>query len=306
MFQTLKSKILSGLIILGALIQPASARSMNYELPYQQSIKNIVHKIVHSISSTQHKPQQQPLSDYGWPIGTGLMTFATLFAMKKLNEPIDTDELHRSIPDLPVKPTTGNINLSVKNESQKKAAPVPFQISDQKLISFEPPFDPLAIRSITHEEKMSNAERDLLADRLHAIRKMEDINRERALLTRRMAKAKKENDTATMQTIASRRKELSNLRKQSFATAAGPLWNVIKEERRLLTKKMTQARRNQDLSATAEINKRRSMLKTQEELLKLTVRDFKYKSARPSFIKKKQLPVGQIAQLVTERYRIAG
>lgn len=300
MFQTIKSKILSGLIILGALIQPASARTANYEPLHQQGLSNISEKLKSIASPTE----QKPLSDYGWPIGTGLMILGTLFVMKKLDEPIRTDGLRKYVPNMPVKKESVSTDAPSKDNTTAKTAS--FRASDKKLLSSTPLFDPLAIRPIAHENKMSNAERNLLADRLHAIRKMEDINRERILLTRQMTKAKKTNDTQTIQAITLRRKELAAIRKESFATAAGPLWNAIKEERRLLTKKMTQARRRHDLSAQAEITQQRSMMKTQEELLKLTVHDFKYKVARASFIKKKSLSVKQLAQLSAKKYRMAG
>ncbi|MBQ7412934.1 MAG: hypothetical protein IJV07_01490 [Alphaproteobacteria bacterium] len=304
MFRTIKSKILSGLIVLGALIQPASARTVNYEPLHSQGFSNTSEKSESTALSTEQK--QKPLSDYGWPIGTGLMTLGALFVMKKLDEPINMDELRKYVPDMPAKKASVPTAESIRNNMVEETKTDLFKVSDQKLLSFTAPFDPLAIRPIVHENKMSDAERDLLANRLHAIRKMEDINRERAVLTRQMAKAKKNNDIQTIQAITLRRKELAAIRKESFATAAGPLWSAIKEERRLLTKKMTQARRRQDLSARAEITQRRSMMKTQEELLKLTVRDFKYKVARPTFIRKKSLSVNQMVQLSAEKYRMAG
>ena len=76
---------------------------------------------------------------------------------------------------------------------------------------------------------MKSDERDLLAKRLHAVRLMEDIKRERSKLTRRMAKAKADNDQVQIQTIESYRSALKTLRKEAFAIAAGPEFLKIKE-----------------------------------------------------------------------------
>jgi len=148
--------------------------------------------------------------------------------------------------------------------------------------------DPLStprVSPIRHKENLTQDERDLLAKRLHAVRVMEDIKRHRYKLTRQMAKAKAENNQEQIRAIEERRNALKVLRKEAFATAAGPEFSKIKEERRLLTKKMTLARRKKDLKVMDDITLRRSELALQEKALKAVVRDFKYKKQRTDFLK---------------------
>ena len=136
---------------------------------------------------------------------------------------------------------------------------------------------------IQHKDHMTSDDRELLAERLHAVRLMEDIRRERAKLTRQMAKAN--NDLDQIGIITTHRKALATLRKEAFAMAAGSEFRSIKEERRLLTKKMTSARRKKDAQAMTDIRQQRAELTLHEKALKSVVRDFKYKKQRTEFLK---------------------
>ncbi len=155
------------------------------------------------------------------------------------------------------------------------------------------------------QPQKADQSRDLLAQKLHAFRQMEDIKRERYKLTRQMAKAKKENDTEAMEYIKSLRTALSCLHRQAFQEAMGPIAPQIKEERRMLTKKMTLAKRKKDINLQAEITKRRAFLKQLEMQAKAEVRQFNYKQERPKFIKKHKNVLSEKQVLENRQHALA-
>ena len=284
MFKSIKRKIVSFLMIVGALTQTAKAEEpIHQEISEQKTITN---------APTQKSPLQNLPID--WKVGgsIGLLAVGALTLAS-----ISRSGKHLAGDDRYFQETLGDIiPASAQKTSPSQSVQAPVQVS-QPQPAQQPDFDAMAIRPISPEKNMTPAERDLLAKRLRAIRLIEDINRERAKLTRQMAKAKRNHDEYAQSMIIAQRSALSNLRKDAFAQAVGPLYGKIKEERRMLTKKMALARRRNDESLRKEVIQRRAMLKESEKLATLTVRGFKYKQERAKFIKKK--PVAPVAPIFT-------
>lgn len=284
MFKSIKRKIISFLMVVGALTQTVKASEpVKQETAEQKTVMN---------ATAQKNTQQIPFLPIDWKVGgsIGLLALGALTAVgvSRSSKFLDSDEhyfrkaLDGAFPDTPA---------PIPSQPVQAKAPVSVQAQPQSVqptsASEKPAFDPLAIRPITPEQDMSSDERALLATRLRAVRTMEDINRERAKLTRQMAKAKREHDEYTINLIIAQRSALSRLRKDAFAQAVGPLYDKIKEERRMLSKQMALARRRQDNALKQEITRRRAMLKEEEKLATFSVRSFKYKQERAKFIKRK-------------------
>ena len=204
-------------------------------------------------------------------IGLGMLAMSALKrpGSKKLNKRAPSNN-PQQMPIIQEKKDTKVISSVQCDDNQNHSSPATI---------FE---DVLPITPIT--QKGDTDGRNLLAQRLHAVRLMEDIKRERSKLSRQMARAKADNDSEQIQTIKSYRSALNVIRKEAFETAAGPALKEIKDERRLLTKKMTQARRKKDAGIMAEITQRRALLKQKEQQLKSVVREFKYKKERIAFL----------------------
>ncbi|MBQ7413554.1 MAG: hypothetical protein IJV07_04720 [Alphaproteobacteria bacterium] len=139
------------------------------------------------------------------------------------------------------------------------------------------------------QKKELNKERKELAERLWAEKALESIKKERAQLTRQMAKAVKENNTAEIDRINARRQELKLARKKAFERAADPYLSQIKEERRRLTKQMTIAKRAADQQAMATVTEKRNDLKLFEKQLKTNIRTFNYTKRRITFLRQQTI-----------------
>ena len=274
MFKSIKKKFVSFLMIVGALTQTVKASEpVHQETAEQKTV----------VSATPKKePVQNPFLPIDWKVGgsIGLLALGalTIASASRSGKHITGDERYfqdiwaSTIPDTPAKnaPVAQSTQVQTQNTTPQPA-------------QSQPAFDPMAIRPLTAEQDMTPDERALLATRLEAIRELEEINRERAKLTRKMAKAKNENDQYTIDLIIGQRKALSILRKEAFAQAVGPVYYKIKEERRLLTKKMVLARRRGDDALKQEVIQRRAMLKEVEKQASFSVRKFiKKKSAAPA------------------------
>ena len=265
--------------------------AVNTPVPQQQDLLDALRELDKENTAVNHIIKEESENkDPGFPydlvflLGAIGLGFAGFKGFKKFRRNMTTAPMEDILQDLiqhpcPSTPAVPNnaftpimqpvVHDTLENNTNPTPAPLPI-----------PQFSP-----IQHKENLTQDERDLLAKRLHAVRVMEDIKRHRYKLTRQMAKAKANNDQEEIRAIEERRNALKRLRKEAFATAAGPEFLKIKEERRLLTKKMTLARRKKDLKVMDDITLRRSELALQEKALKAVVRDFKYKKQRTDFLK---------------------
>ena len=158
-----------------------------------------------------------------------------------------------------------------------------------KFFSQQPLQLPLLINEKEMEQKFdvkTPKERQELADWLWAVKKLEEIKKERAILTRKMAHAKKKNDLKTMEKIQVRRLELKNERKKAYLRATSPKMDKIKEKRRLLTKQMTLARRQKNTQRMDKITTERFILKQQVKAIGRQVRNFCYSKERARLLEK--------------------
>ena len=277
MFKSIKNKIVSFLIIVGALTQTGKA-----DQPVEQRIVPQSQPVVMSEEKAMDKTPTQSQGNT-FPVGgaiglaaVGLLTVAGIKGTHSFEDVMNfRDELDDLLPE-------GPMTRPVKPQQKMAVQPSAPQVSEAA-----PAFDPMAVRVIARDENMTQEERKLLATRLRAVRQMEDIRRERAKLTRQMAKAKNEHDNDKIDAIRGQRSALTTLRKVAFAEAVGPVYAQVKEERRLLAKQMRVARRRKDEAAQAEIIKRREQLKLIEQLAVQTVRDFKYSQERTKFVRRK-------------------
>ena len=130
-----------------------------------------------------------------------------------------------------------------------------------------------------------------LANKLKAIRTIEDIKNQRKLLSKQLRLARANNDEQTIQSILDTRKELTQKRRQACLCITDPYTARIKEERRLLTKKMTLARKRKDIQTMAQITQQREQLKDEVKSLNAYIRNFNYTQKRSSFLKAKTLKV---------------
>lgn len=127
--------------------------------------------------------------------------------------------------------------------------------------------------------------RDDLAGRLHAFRTLATIKQERSKLTRRMAQARRTNDTATMAEITAMRQALNAERRYATTMAGGAKMAAIKERRRVLCKQMTLARKTHDTETMDQITAERAVLKQQNGALNAYIRGFDYKKDRRTYLK---------------------
>lgn len=127
--------------------------------------------------------------------------------------------------------------------------------------------------------------RDDLAGRLHAFRTLATIKQERSKLTRRMAQARRTNDTATMAEITAMRQALNAERRYATTMAGGAKMAAIKERRRVLCKQMTLARKTHDTETMDRITAERAVLKQQNGALNAYIRGFDYKKDRRTYLK---------------------
>lgn len=127
--------------------------------------------------------------------------------------------------------------------------------------------------------------RQEMADRLHALRTLQDIKRQRSRLTRAMARARQVSDTETIAAITRQRQELTQKRREACYRLTNPHMAEIKEKRRLLTKQMTIARRNRDTRTMAQITDARQALCDQVKGLNAFVRTCDYHATRQAFLK---------------------
>lgn len=127
--------------------------------------------------------------------------------------------------------------------------------------------------------------RQEMADRLHALRTLQDIKRQRSRLTRAMARARQVSDTEMIAAITRQRQELTQKRREACYRLTNPHMAEIKEKRRLLTKQMTIARRNRDTRTMAQITDARQALCDQVKGLNAFVRTCDYHATRQAFLK---------------------
>ena len=128
-------------------------------------------------------------------------------------------------------------------------------------------------------------EREGQANRLKAVRQLARIKAERKVLSEMMAKAKNQNDQGMIEEINSRRKALTAVKREVFEQVTGKYMGDIKEQRRLLAKEMTIARRHADQDKMIEIMKQRQLLNQQEKELQIFVAHINYERDRKGLMK---------------------
>ena len=266
MFKSMKSKIMSFLLVMAALTQTGKAEQSAERLEKPQNQQELVMS-----QKEQSKKESIPMGDVVGSVAAGLLAAFVIIR----SESYSRDDKYIQ-----------NILKKIKeNDEQRQATESSVKGQPDAGVNRQPQSG--IVPRIKHKEVMSQEERDLLATRLHAVRLMEDIKRYRAQLTRQMVKAKEENNVDKIQEIKSYRRALSAIRKEAFEQAMGPVAAQIKDERRLLTKKMALAKKRKETALMEEITQRRTVLKQTERVAKLSVREFSYKKERSHFIKRK-------------------
>lgn len=101
----------------------------------------------------------------------------------------------------------------------------------------------------------------------------------------RPARAHQVSDTETIAAITRQRQELTQKRREACYRLINPHMAEIKEKRRLLTKKMTIARRNRNTRTMAQITDARQVLCDQVKGLNAFVRTCDYHATRQAFLK---------------------
>jgi uncharacterized membrane protein (DUF106 family) len=129
-------------------------------------------------------------------------------------------------------------------------------------------------------EGPSPERREKLAERLVDIKVLSEIKEKRALLTREMAKARRQNDKATMDRITAERERLTEKKKALCLRMTGAKKAEIKEKRRLLTKQMTIARRQKDMQAMEQITAERQKLNAVTKALTGYIKKVDYRCNR--------------------------
>ena len=129
-------------------------------------------------------------------------------------------------------------------------------------------------------------DREGQAERLKAVRLLAQIKAERKMLSDLMAKATENKDQSMVDEINSRRKALTVVKRDAFEQITGKYMGNIKEQRRLLAKEMTIARRRDDLDKMTAIMKQRQLLNQQEKELRTFVGHISYERDRKGLMKK--------------------
>ena len=140
------------------------------------------------------------------------------------------------------------------------------------------------IERVAFKHEAPRDERKILSEHIWGLKAVDEIKRRRAVLTREMAKAKREGDEAKMAAIQAERKDLSAKRKAACLRVTGPEMAQIKEARRLLTKRMTIARRQQDQKTMDQITAERLVLKEQVQSMNSYIRAIDYQRYRKDFM----------------------
>ena len=138
--------------------------------------------------------------------------------------------------------------------------------------------------------------REALANRIRDIKILSEIKEKRAILTREIAKARRQNDLARIDEIQAERQRLTEKKKALCLRMTGTKKAEIKEQRRLLTKQMTIARRHQDAQTIEHIKAEREKLNAQSKALTGFVRKVDYQKVRKAYMKPAVLAVLQRRQ----------
>ncbi|MDY6407660.1 MAG: hypothetical protein SPL08_03035 [Pseudomonadota bacterium] len=276
MFKSIKSKIVSFMVVVAALTQSAKA-----EEPHQTSVPQV--QTAEALAPNNPQPPKESRQfPWGGVVGVTVAgVLAGVGAIRTTSYSRDDRYFSKIIRDAaPVaKPRQAEQPVVSINKASINKTPIASVATHPQSTQAS---------SITHRVNMTPVEREILANQLMSIRVLEEIKRKRAQLTRQMAKAKKENNVEKIQEIQSLRRALSAVRKEAFERAMGPVSAQVKKERRMLTKKMALAKRQKDAALQAEIAHRRIALKQAEVMAKQSVRNFNYRQERPKFIRKKK------------------
>ncbi len=142
------------------------------------------------------------------------------------------------------------------------------------------PYHPVELEILPAKDPLLENNREILAQRLLALKTIDEIQKERSILTKMIAKARYQKDEKAIATITARRKMLSEKIKKARLMVIGNQLDSIREQRRLLTKKITLARRKHDHWQIDSVQKQRVTLKTKEKTVKGFVRKFSYSDYR--------------------------